>query len=1032
MMKYIITLFFTVGLFISEAQYAPEIKTQQIENIWEGRFKGKHSGYKQLERWKHFYYTRQLKSREQELSFVYTPDITDTMPFSNQYDKKWKYAGPFTKDIEERDMYGIGRVACIDFVPTNPTIAYAGAATGGLWKSVDTGRTWNVVPFFDKMSVGISDIGFSMQDSNVIYAATGDGHGWAVSFGYSVGLFKSTDAGVTWKEQGNKVFHEDKLILNKIAVSRHDDDLVLVATNKGMLRTEDGEKWDYVTDSLLFRELIQHPLHNSIFYASTFDYGGNAKVFESRDFGKTWDILQEYDGDCIRVALETSKAHPDYLWMLSANKEDFSMRSLDKVYIPTRELTNLYMPKDSLDFVYGQGFYNLCLYVSDEDSTDKYAGGVYMWKYDRDSTYWIMNQEQMHVDNHELKFNPLTQELFCANDGGLSRKKLDDSVWTNSSSGLQITQLYDVSTNKFYGNDVVIGTQDNGFMRNIDGYWYQLFGADGMEAVFSERDPNNLILSIQSSRSYHTDDYINSSDYFEARAVGNYEWRPRRTCIVYDSETDSIIYGAAENVWKSTNRGKNWEKISDFGSRSKVAMSLKLVDSTFYVSTFHGIYISEDKGNTWDSIYIDDHYAIEIVPIDDKSAYFIYSGFRDTLKVLKYENKELRNISYNIPNISCNCGELVDGQLFIGTDLGVLALDEEEKRWEVVGSDLPQVMIFDLDYNKHTGKLLAGTYGRGLWVYDIDKYYPKFANIEILGERDFCDGDSVRFVCKGDYKNFAWSDGTLSDTITVKKSGYYYCMVEDSTGKQYRTREVDAWVFETPEVFVILQSNNPVCKGNFVEYLAFAHNFDSDSLDYVWSNGISGRAGYTDYSDLLYVKAISKDGCYAYSDTLEAIVYPKPENVSIARTKDTIYADEGYEYTWYRDTTELDISNHHLPIDRTGKYFAKIRNEYGCVDFTDTIDVEMNHQLIGNDEISIVLYPIEFNSIINIEILNEQEKDVELEIYDTSGKLVRRVNTLGNSQYITDSINLDNKAAGMYYFVFSINGNSYILKAIKI
>ncbi len=1015
-----------------QAQTSTKVRINQFEKVWEGQFKGKHSGYKQLERWKHFFYTRQIEDGGDQLNFVRTSDILDTLLISEKYDKKWKYVGPFTKDIEEKDMHGIGRVACLEFAPSNPLIAYAGAATGGLWKSIDTGRTWNIVPFFDKMSVGISDISFSKQDSNTIYVATGDGHGWTTSFGYSVGIFKTTDGGLTWKEQGNTVFHNDKLIINKLAVSRHNDQLVLAATNKGMMRTEDGVKWEYVTDSLLFKDLIQHPLHNGIFYATTFDFGGNSKVLESRDYGLTWQILREYNGDCLRIALATSKAYPDFLWMLSANNTDLSMLALDKMYIPTKEIVNLYTPKDSLDFVYGQGFYNLCLFVSDEDSTDKYAGGVYMWKYDRDSTYWIMNQEGMHADNHDIKFNPISKELFVANDGGISRKTFQDSIWTNSSSGLQITQLYDVSSNKFYGNDVVIGTQDNGFMRNIDGYWYQLFGADGMEAVFSESDPNNLILSIQSSLSYHTDDYINTDDFVEAKAVGNYEWRPRRTCIVYDNEDDNIIYGAAENVWKSTNKGVKWEKISDFGIHTQVAMSLKLVDSTFFVSTFNGIYISKDKGATWDSIFIDKQYAIEIVPIDNKSAYFIFSGFRDTLKVLKWEDDKLQNISYNIPNISCNCGELVDGQLFIGTDLGVMVLNDEEQRWEIVGNALPEVMIFDLDYNKHTGNLLAGTYGRGLWLYEVEKYYPKSPNIKILGDRDFCDGDSVRMVCQGSYKQFAWSDGTLSDTITVKKSGYYYCMVQDSTGKQYRTREIDAWVFETPDIFVVLQSNNPVCEGKFVEYLVYSHNFDSDSLEYEWSNGVLGRAGYTDYSDVIYVKAISKDGCYSYSDTLEAIVYPKPDKQYLIRDNKYLSLDESQNYIWFRDSVSIAENMSKIEIDSVGMFYAKIVNEYGCFNYSDTVYIDIDYKLVNTDEIDIVVYPIEFRDIVNIEIIRKTNQSLYFEIYDCLGRKVNNRKQLSGNQYLFETYNLSYLSSGVYYFVFTTNNNSYLVKTVKL
>jgi hypothetical protein len=178
------------------------------------------------------------------------------------------------------------------------------------------------------------------------------------------------------------------------------------------------------------------------------------------------------------------------------------------------------------------------------------------------------------------------------------------------------------------------------------------------------------------------------------------------------------------------------------------------------------------------------------------------------------------------------------------------------------------------------------------------------------------------------------------------------------------------------------------------------------------------------------VKAISKDGCYSYSDTLEAIVYPKPAKQEITEISGTLELEKGYDYIWYRDSTQLEATSNILGIDNIGKYYAKIFNRYGCYSFSDTVDIGIEYAQIQDDDTKIVLYPMEIKENINIEIFNSQQKTIGLEVFDLSGKLVSQIENMGSSAYIFRQLNFD-YSEGVYFFVFSNGMKQYNIKVVK-
>ena len=157
-------------------------------------------------------------------------------------DSDWQSVGPFDHTNTGSWSSGQGRVNAIAVDPNNPDVMYVGAPAGGIWRSTDTGATWE--PLTDQLpQIGVSGIAVDPQDSDIIYIATGDDDA-GDSFG--IGVLKSIDGGATWNLTGlNETNSPDSL--NEIFVHPEDSNILWVATTSGVFKTIDaGDNWTNV------------------------------------------------------------------------------------------------------------------------------------------------------------------------------------------------------------------------------------------------------------------------------------------------------------------------------------------------------------------------------------------------------------------------------------------------------------------------------------------------------------------------------------------------------------------------------------------------------------------------------------------------------------------------------------------------------------------------------------------------------------------------------------------------------------------
>ena len=241
-----------------------------------------------------------------------------------------------------------GRVDDFAVVESNPTIVYAGLASGGVWKTVNGGTTWT--PLFDNQPLAsIGDITIAPSDPDTVWVGTGEANN-RQSSSWGNGVYKSTDGGRTWKHMGLKDTHH----IGRIAIHPRDPNIVYVAAlgrlwgpneERGLFKTTDGGKtWNkvlYVNADTGVTDLVMDPESPDTLYAaayqrqrSAFGFNGGGPgsgLHKTTDGGVTWKKLSTGlpSGELGRIGLDIYRRDPKVLYALVESLESGTYRSGD-------------------------------------------------------------------------------------------------------------------------------------------------------------------------------------------------------------------------------------------------------------------------------------------------------------------------------------------------------------------------------------------------------------------------------------------------------------------------------------------------------------------------------------------------------------------------------------------------------------------------------------------------------------------------------------------------------------------------------
>ena len=234
-----------------------------------------------------------------------------------------------------------GRIDDVAVVENKPSIMYVGSAAGGVWKTINNGTTWQ--PVFDNENVSsIGDIAISPTNPDIVWVGSGEPNNrQSASFGD--GIYKSTDAGRTWKNMG---LHDSQSI-GRVIVDPRDANTVYVAAlghlwgankERGVFKTVDGgATWTnalFINEDTGVSDIAMDPANNQILYAAAYQHrrtawgynggGPGSGLYKTSDAGKTWTKLTAGlpTGAIGRIGLDVYRKHPEVVYATIENQKN--------------------------------------------------------------------------------------------------------------------------------------------------------------------------------------------------------------------------------------------------------------------------------------------------------------------------------------------------------------------------------------------------------------------------------------------------------------------------------------------------------------------------------------------------------------------------------------------------------------------------------------------------------------------------------------------------------------------------------------
>lgn len=638
----------------------------------------------------------------------------------------WQPIGPFTHTNTGSWSSGQGRTSAVAIDPINPNIIYVGAPAGGIWKSTNNGATW--VPISDQLpQIGVSGIAIDYTNPNIIFIATGDKD---ASDTYSVGVLKSTDAGATWNTTGLS-FTGTGNFAGDLIMHPTNNQIMLCATTSGLYRTiNGGVSWtveqtgDFAQGSVRFK-----PTNPSIVYATT-----NNRFYKSTDTGDSFvNITSNFSafGSTGRMILDVTPADPNYVYVLSVN----TSYALDGIYRSTDSGTTFTKTSGTTNILEStQAWYDLALAVSDTNRDQLFTGCLNVWgSSNGGSTVTKINNwsspasaAYTHADIHHLQF--INGKLFCLSDGGIYVSNNNGSSFTDLTAGLQISMFYKISVSKTSSNNMVGGLQDNGGHAYSGGAWKNFYGADGMDAAVSQVNSNLYYGFIQYGSSLYISNNAGNSNTGGVSSPGGVDgnWvTPLR------GDSQGNIYSGFAGLYKLVNGAWVQQNITSVGSGNLELISIDPSnDATIFVANGTSLYKSTDSGVNFSLFYSasSNITSITIHSTDSNIIYITTGGTGGQALSSTNGGSTFTNIASGLPSIGKNCiihqGRNTENPLYVGTTLGVYYKDDTMSTWMPFDTNLPNVSVTDLEINLEDSKIIAATYGRGIWQSDIPIQVP--------------------------------------------------------------------------------------------------------------------------------------------------------------------------------------------------------------------------------------------------------------------------------------------------------------------
>jgi photosystem II stability/assembly factor-like uncharacterized protein len=639
-----------------------------------------------------------------------------------------------------------GRIDDFAVVESDPNIVYVGTASGGVWKTTNNGTTWE--PVFDKEAVStIGDVAIAPSDPSVVWVGTGEPNN-RQSSSWGDGIYKSLDAGKTWKRMGLGATHH----IARIVIHPKNPDVVYAAAqghlwganpDRGVYKSSDGGKtWSQVlkiNDDTGVTDIAMDPQSPDILYAAAYERrrtpfgfnggGPGSAIYKTTDGGATWKKLTkglpyENGGDTGRIGLDVYRKDPNVVYAEIQHEKGGTFRSEDKG--ETWKRMGETDPRPS--------YYSQIRVDPNNDLRIWELGAQMYYSEDGGKTFATQRVRGIHGDFHAMWIDPAnSNHMITGSDGGIHWTDDAGKNW-NFLNVIAIGQFYEVALDNEKPYHICGGLQDNGSWCGpsqtltregiINEDWQVIHGGDGFYAAIDNVEPWIVYTESQDGHLARRDMRTGQQRSIMPEAKAGephyrFQWN---SPVAVSFHNHTTIYYGGNYLFKSTDRGDSWTRLGgDLTTgvdRSKLPILGKVPDKNT---------LSRNDG-------VEEYPTITTISESPLTSHVLWVGTDDgNLQVTRDGGKTWKNVASKVPGVpkgtyvtrvvASKTGEgtafaTFDGHrsddyavyLFVTTDYG--------ETWKSSCNGIPNsagTVHVIREHPRNTNLLFAGT-EFGLWV----------------------------------------------------------------------------------------------------------------------------------------------------------------------------------------------------------------------------------------------------------------------------------------------------------------------------
>ena len=739
--------------------------------------------------------------------------------------------------------------------PGRPNEYYFGATGGGLWKTVDGGNEWFPVTDGQISSSSIGAVAVAETNPDIVYIGGGETQ-LRGSITQGDGVYKTTDGGKTWRHLGLK----ETQAISRIRIHPTNPNLVYVAAlghpygeneERGVFRSKDGgntwEKVLYVSDKAGAADLIIDRTNPNILYASTWQvyrkawkmWGGgpDSKLFKSMDGGDTWIDLTSNPGmpagPIGKIGVTVSPADPNRIWAIVEANEGGVYRSDDGGW--TWEKVNEERKLRQRAFYYSR------IYADPLDKETVYCLNVDFFKSTDGGKTFDIEITVPHGDNHDLWIDPNDpMRMISSNDGGGVVSINGGKTWTEED--YSTTQFYHVMTTSDVPYHVAGAQQDNttlampseGWEHKLGsgpghGWHYEVGGGESGWITQSPVDPDvfysgsqGALLTRYNRKTGQIRDIQVYPRFFSGEPASALPERWQWTFPIMFSPLDpNVMYTTSQHVWKTTNDGQSWEKISPdltfadpetlgvtggeitkdmngpeiYGTVFALAPSSHDINTIWAGSDDGKVSITRNGGKSWTDITPKDLPKYSRIEILDEgkfkpgTVYLAANRYQvDDRQPYVYKTNDYGKTWTKITNGIADGHfaravreDLVKpGLLYLATEHGVYVSFNDGGMWQSLQLNLPDTPIRDLVLKNDD--VVLGSHGRGFWI--LDDIRPLRDAMEVNSKKEvvlFKPANPIRGVYNAAIQYYL---PNVADSVTIEIKDAQGKLITSYTGKK--------------------------------------------------------------------------------------------------------------------------------------------------------------------------------------------------------------------------------------------------------